>query len=52
MQISFLYFEGCPNSEPALKLLKEVLSEKNIKDDVDTIKIESEEDAYRYKFLG
>ncbi|MGF7398962.1 hypothetical protein EDC21_1044 [Thermohydrogenium kirishiense] len=52
MQISFLYFEGCPNSDSAIKLLKEVLSEKNIKDDIDIIKIESEEDAYRYKFLG
>jgi len=52
MQISFLYFEECPNSDSALKLLKEVLSEKNIKDDIDIIKIESEEDAYRYKFLG
>lgn len=52
MQMSFLYFEGCPNSDSTLKLLKEVLSEKNIKDDVDTIKIESEEYAYRYKFLG
>ncbi|HHV75078.1 MULTISPECIES: DF family (seleno)protein [Thermoanaerobacterium] len=52
MEISFLYFEGCPNSDSALKLLKEVLSEKNIKDDVDIIKIESQEDAYRYNFLG
>lgn len=52
MHIRFLYFEGCPNSEPALKLLKEVLSERNIKDDIDIVKIESEEDAYRYKFLG
>ncbi|MBE0068514.1 DF family (seleno)protein [Thermoanaerobacterium thermosaccharolyticum] len=52
MQISFLYFEGCPNSEPALNLLKEVLNEKGIKGEIELIKIESQEDAYRYKFLG
>ncbi|SNX54806.1 DUF2703 domain-containing protein [Thermoanaerobacterium sp. RBIITD] len=52
MQVSFLYFEGCPNSEPALKLLKEVLLEKGFKEDIDIIKINSEEDANRYNFLG
>ncbi|AST58326.1 DUF2703 domain-containing protein [Thermoanaerobacterium thermosaccharolyticum] len=52
MQIRFLYFEGCPNSEPALNLLKEVLNEKGIKGEIELIEIESEEDAYRYKFLG
>ncbi|MEG6566436.1 hypothetical protein V6B95_05615 [Thermoanaerobacterium saccharolyticum] len=31
MHIGLLYFEGCPNSEPALRLLKEVLSEKILK---------------------
>jgi hypothetical protein len=28
MKIRFLYFKGCPNVEPALNLLKEVLKEK------------------------
>ncbi|WP_434578691.1 DF family (seleno)protein [Thermoanaerobacterium thermosaccharolyticum] len=52
MQISFLYFEGCPNSEPALNLLKEVLNEKGIKGEIELIEIKSEEDAYKYNFLG
>jgi len=33
MKIRFLYFKGCPNAKPALKLLKEVLKEKGIKDE-------------------
>jgi hypothetical protein len=52
MKIRFLYFKGCPNARPALKLLKEVLKEKNIKDKIEVIEIKSEEDAKKYKFLG
>ncbi|MDN5317648.1 MAG: hypothetical protein PWR08_1773 [Thermoanaerobacterium sp.] len=52
MQIRFLYFQGCPNSEPALNLLKEVLNEKGIKNDIELIEIKSEEDSYKYNFLG
>jgi len=52
LKIRFLYFKGCPNARPALKLLKEVLKEKNIKDKIEVIEIKSEEDAKKYKFLG
>ncbi len=52
MKIRFLYFKGCPNVKPALKLLKEVLKEKGIKDKIEVIEIKSEADAKRYKFLG
>lgn len=39
-KIRFLYFEGCPHAEPALKLLKE------------TIEIKTLDDAEKYNFLG
>jgi len=52
MKICFLYFKGCPNARPALKLLKEVLKEKGIKEKIETIEIKLEKDAKKYKFLG
>jgi hypothetical protein len=52
MKIRFLYLEGCPNKEPALALLKEVLQEKGINQDVEVIEIRTEEEGKRYNFLG
>jgi hypothetical protein len=31
MKIRFLYFKGCPNVEPALNLLKDVLKKEGLK---------------------
>lgn len=52
MKIRFLYFKGCPHSEPALRLLKEVLREMNIEEKIEIIEINSEEEAKKYNFLG
>lgn len=52
MNICFLYFKGCPNSQKALDLLKEVLKEKNIDEEIKIVEIKSEEDARKYGFLG
>ncbi|MEO0096358.1 MAG: DUF2703 domain-containing protein [candidate division WOR-3 bacterium] len=52
MRIRFLYFKDCPNAEPALRLLKKVLKEMKINEEVETIEIKSEKDAKRYNFLG
>uniref|UniRef100_A0A7V6CDT0 DUF2703 domain-containing protein n=1 Tax=Thermodesulfobacterium geofontis TaxID=1295609 RepID=A0A7V6CDT0_9BACT len=52
MKIRFLYFKGCPHTEPALNLLKEVLKEKGIKEEIEIIEVNSEEDAIKYRFLG
>ncbi len=52
MKIRFLYFKGCPNARPALKLLKDILKEKGIKEKIETIEIKSEKDTKKYKFLG
>lgn len=52
MKVRFLYFKGCPHAEPALNLLKEVLKEKGIKEEIEIIEINSKEDAEKYHFLG
>ncbi len=52
MKIEFLYFDGCPNHEPALTNLKEVLAEADIKDKIEIINIEQPDDVSKYRFLG
>lgn len=52
MKIEFLYFDGCPNHEKALALLREVLQQKTIETSIDLIEIKDDEDAARHKFVG
>lgn len=52
MKVRFLYFKGCPHAEPALNLLREVLKEKGIEEEIEIVEIKSKEDAERYHFLG
>ena len=52
MRVRFLYIKGCPNAEPSLNLLKEVLRENDLDVEIQIEEIESEEDAKRYHFLG
>ncbi|MBC7113329.1 MAG: DUF2703 domain-containing protein [Candidatus Methanomethyliales bacterium] len=52
MKIRFLYIKGCPNAEPSLNLLKEVLRDKGLYEKIEVKEIESEEDAKKYHFLG
>lgn len=52
MKIRFLYIEGCPHAEEALNLLRQVLDEKGINEEIEIIEIKCAEDAKRYNFLG
>lgn len=52
MKIEFLYFNGCPSWEKAHDSLKEVLGEEGIKAKIEKIKVESNNDAEKAKFLG
>lgn len=52
MRIRFLYFRGCPHAETALNLLKEVLREKGVEEEIEIVEIKSEKDAKKYHFLG
>jgi len=52
IKIRFLYFENCPNAEPALKLLKETLDEMKVEAEIEIIDIKTLEEAEKYNFLG
>lgn len=52
MKIEFLYFEGCPNSEPTYHNLLEALKDLNIDIPVDKINVSTLEMAQKTKFMG
>lgn len=52
MKVEVLYFEGCPNHEPAVRLAREVVHELGLGAPVEEVEITSPEDAERLRFLG
>ena len=50
--IEALYFEGCPNHESAVALVREVLGELGLSTEIREIEVSSAEDAERLRFLG
>ena len=52
MQVSFLYYEDCPSHDLALERLGEVIAEEGLPDEVEVIKVESEEQAHDLLFVG
>jgi hypothetical protein len=52
LRVSFLYYEDCPSHDLALKRLREVMAEEGIPDEVGVIKVETEEQARKLRFVG
>ncbi len=52
MQIELFYFDGCPSWEGALENLKAALQAEGLQADIRLVKVESDEEAARLKFLG
>ncbi len=52
MKIELLYFDGCLAYQTALKHLEEVIREKKLDVGVEMIKIESDGEALKNRFLG
>jgi hypothetical protein len=52
VQVSFLYYEECPSHDLALERLREVMGEEGVPDDVEVVKVESEEQAHELRFVG
>jgi hypothetical protein len=52
IEITFLYFEGCPSHEPALARLREVMVEEGVDAPIEMIRVETEEEAERFQFFG
>src|SRR5215203_4276242 len=52
VRVSFLYYEDCPSYDLALQRLREVMDEEGIPNEVEVIKVESEEQARKLRFVG
>lgn len=52
MHIQFLYWEDCPSHEPALERLQQVMAEENINEEIESIDVETEEQAQALGFSG
>jgi hypothetical protein len=52
MTIEILYFEGCPNSGPALQRVREALESQHLCADVRMVEVRDQEDAAARRFLG
>jgi hypothetical protein len=50
--VELLYFQGCPNHENALALVKKVAAELGIEADIRLINVPDPESASRLRFLG
>ena len=52
IKIEFLYFEGCPNSKPALNNLKNIIEEEGIQADLKIINVQSNKQVEEIGFQG
>ncbi len=52
MKIEVLYFTGCPNYEPALNRVKNILRRECLQEEIASIEVQDEAAAKRLKFLG
>lgn len=52
MNIQFLYFPDCPSHQDAIKRLRTVLDEMAQFAFIETIRIDTEEEAQHYQFVG
>jgi hypothetical protein len=52
IEIEVLFFNGCPNHEPAVRLAQEVIADLGVTAEVREIVVESPEDVQTRRFLG
>jgi hypothetical protein len=52
MRVSFLYYEECSSHDLALERLREVMAEEGIPNEVEVIKVETEDQARELRFVG
>ena len=52
MKIELLVFDGCPNSEPTEKLIRETVSELGADGSIEIVKVVNNDDAVAKRFLG
>ena len=52
MDIHFLYFEDCPSHESGLERLRDVMAQEQITAEIRITKVETEEQAAQWGFVG
>ena len=52
MDIKILYFEGCPNHEPAVTLVKQVVTQLGVGADITEVEITGSEEVATQRFFG
>lgn len=52
MKIELLYFEGCPNHEPAIERLREALDSLGRQDRIDEVPVRTQSEAEACRFVG
>lgn len=52
MKVTFLYYEDCPSHDAALDRLRQVMTEEGVKAEIEVVKVETEEQAQRLRFVG
>jgi hypothetical protein len=52
VDIEVLYFEGCPNHEPLIAHVRDLMREASVAGDVRVRRVDSQRDAERERFLG
>jgi hypothetical protein len=51
-RVEILYFDGCPNHEPARALVERVAAELQLKPTIDLVEVADAESAAQLRFLG
>jgi hypothetical protein len=51
-KVDVLFFEGCPNLELALERVRKAIQDADVPADLRIVRVESEDDAKRQRFLG
>ena len=52
MKIRVLYFEGCPNHEPTVERLRQIVDETGIEADIEIVEVRGPDEATELRFLG
>lgn len=52
VEITILYFEGCPNHAPAVDLVKQVVTKLGVEAEIEEVEITGPEDVAAKRFLG
>jgi hypothetical protein len=51
-RVEILYFDGCPNHEPARELVEQVAAELGLQAEIELVEVADAEAAERFRFLG